>query len=80
MIPNILHQIWMQGEKNIPSKYLLNVKKNKTLNQGYEYKLWDEALILEYFFNCPSIDNFSLLIASWALLFLFIPACVSGVK
>lgn len=44
-IPKSIHQIWMQGEKNIPEKYLENIKSIKRHNPGWSYKLWDEKEI-----------------------------------
>jgi mannosyltransferase OCH1-like enzyme len=46
MIPKIIHQIWLQGEKHIPS----NIKKRqdsvKSKNPDWTYMLWDEPRIL----------------------------------
>lgn len=42
----IIHQIWLQGENNIPEKYNDNIKSIKKINKNYEYILWDEIKIL----------------------------------
>ena len=47
IIPKIIHQIWMQGEKNIPNKYNNNIKTVKYNHKTWEYILWDEIKILE---------------------------------
>lgn len=46
-IPKIIHQIWMQGGKNIPDKYYNNIKTIKDNHKRWEYILWDEIKILE---------------------------------
>lgn len=46
MIPHIIHQIWLQGEMNIPVKFQSNVKKIKRLHPTWEYILWDEIMII----------------------------------
>lgn len=45
--PKIIHQIWLQGENNIPSKHFKNIKSIKEFNPQHKYILWDEISILE---------------------------------
>lgn len=47
MIERIIHQIWLQGEQNIPDKYKLNIKSVKDFHQKWNYILWDEIKILK---------------------------------
>ena len=47
MIPKIIHQIWLQGQVNIPKPYISNITKIKQLNSKWKYILWDEITILE---------------------------------
>ncbi len=46
-IPKIIHQIWMQGEDNIPEKYNKNIESIKSIHKNWEYILWDEIKILK---------------------------------
>lgn len=41
-IPKIIHQIWYQGENNIPEKYKKWQNSWKKYHPDWEYKLWDE--------------------------------------
>lgn len=44
-IPKIIHQIWFQGEKFIPT-HLVNYQKSwKEKNKDYQYMFWDENSI-----------------------------------
>lgn len=58
--PKIIHQIWLQGELNIPEKFHANFNKNKSYckkeqrnkkdekqNDSWKYILWDEIKILD---------------------------------
>ena len=51
MIPHIIHQIWFQGEDNIPKKYPNYSKSWKEMNPKFKYIFWDgekmEKLIKE---------------------------------
>lgn len=47
LIPHIIHQIWIQGEAEIPAKFKDNIKKIKQTNPDYQYKLWDEIAIIQ---------------------------------
>jgi len=42
MIPKVTHQIWFQGWKTLPDKYLYNTEKLGILNQNWEHMKWDE--------------------------------------
>lgn len=48
MINKIIHQIWFQGEKNIPKSYPDYTKswKNENTKYGYKYMFWDESKII----------------------------------
>jgi len=46
-IPKIIHQIWIQGEENIPDDLIVNNRKIKELHPEWKYILWDEITILE---------------------------------
>ncbi|ARF09146.1 glycosyltransferase [Catovirus CTV1] len=52
-IPKIIHQIWLQGENNIPKDYPNYSESWKKLNPNFEYILWDQSnienLIKKYF-------------------------------
>lgn len=50
-IPKIIHQIWIQGEENIPKDLSVNVKKIKQLHPEWKYMLWDEISILQLLKN-----------------------------
>ena len=41
MIPHIIHQIWFQGEDNIPKKYPNYSKSWKEMNPKFKYIFWD---------------------------------------
>ena len=46
-IPKIIHQIWIQGENNIPDKFVDNMNKIRGMHPNWEYMLWDEIKILQ---------------------------------
>lgn len=46
--PKIIHQIWLQGKNNIPSKHNTNIQSIRELNPDYEHILWDEVSILQF--------------------------------
>jgi len=50
-IPKIIHQIWIQGENNIPEKFIGNLNKIREMHKDWEYKLWDEIKILQLLQN-----------------------------
>lgn len=45
--PKIIHQIWLQGKNNIPSKHEKNIQSIQTFNPDYEHIIWDEISILQ---------------------------------
>lgn len=53
MIPNIIHQIWIQGYDNIPNTLLAYHLECKNINNNFEFILWDDEkikkLLAEYF-------------------------------
>jgi mannosyltransferase OCH1-like enzyme len=46
-IPQIIHQIWLQGERAIPVKLRRYSLKWRELNPDFEYILWDNQKIIE---------------------------------
>ena len=50
-IPKIIHQIWMQGESNIPAKFKENMEKVKLMHPDWIFILWDEIKILKLIQN-----------------------------
>lgn len=44
--PNIIHQIWLQGENNIPNEFQINMEQNKKLHKTWTYILWDDIKII----------------------------------
>lgn len=46
-IPKIIHQIWFQGEENIPEHLKVYHKSWIDMNPKYEVKVWDEKSIQE---------------------------------
>lgn len=43
----IIHQIWLQGENNIPVKFRDNITKTKNLHKKWNYILWDDLKIIK---------------------------------
>lgn len=50
-IPKIIHQIWLQGENNIPIDYPNYSASWKNLNPEFKYILWDENMIINLINN-----------------------------
>jgi mannosyltransferase OCH1-like enzyme len=50
-IPNIIHQVWLQGNDKVPDKFKKNVEKirEKHSSQKWKYIIWDEKSFLEDF-------------------------------
>ncbi len=46
MIPPKIHQIWLQGKKNVPPKLQVYSTKWKDFNPDFEYVLWDDEKII----------------------------------
>jgi mannosyltransferase OCH1-like enzyme len=53
MIPKIIHQIWWQGEDNIPKTYPNHTTSWKTINKDYKYYFWDEQKIKKLLKSYP---------------------------
>ncbi len=53
MIPNIIHQIWIQGYDKIPAELKQDQINCRTINYDFEYMFWDEDKIKKLLF-----DNF----------------------
>lgn len=49
----IIHQIWMQGEENIPDHLKLFCEKTKNINQDWYYTFWDEEKIKKLVHQYP---------------------------
>jgi mannosyltransferase OCH1-like enzyme len=45
-VPHI-HQIWLQGEDNIPEKFKSNITQIKNLHPTWQYTLWDDIQIIQ---------------------------------
>ncbi len=56
-IPKVIHQIWLQGENNLPSKFNNNIKTIKDNHDKWQYYLWDEKDILELIKNDKDLIN-----------------------
>jgi mannosyltransferase OCH1-like enzyme len=50
-IPKIIHQIWIQGEENIPEHLCGNKYKITELHPEWQYILWDEISVLNLLKN-----------------------------
>ena len=46
-IPKIIHQIWLQGEIDIPKKYLSKTQRIKDMHQTWKYYFWDDVSIVD---------------------------------
>lgn len=47
-IPKVIHQIYLQGEANIPDNIKKSVSELRQRNPDWEYRLYDESKILDY--------------------------------
>lgn len=47
MIPNIIHQIWIQGYDKIPSDLMIYHNGCKAINDNFNYIVWDDNKIRE---------------------------------
>ncbi len=45
-IPKVIHQIWLQGAEQLPSRYRWASETWKRNNSGWEHRLWDEDLLI----------------------------------
>ena len=50
-IPKIIHQIYLQGESNIPENIKQSIAQLRQKNAGWEYRFYDEPMILNYILN-----------------------------
>jgi mannosyltransferase OCH1-like enzyme len=48
MIPKKIHQIWVQGEGDLPERYLNYSNLWKEKHPNYEYKLWDDYSLTSF--------------------------------
>lgn len=66
-IPKIIHQIWFQGEENIPEKYHSMRESWKKYHPTWKHILWDkekiEELLVEYENIKPLYEYFTRMIA-----------------
>ena len=44
-IPRAIHQIWLQGQQNIPAEFLSGVEAWRRHHADWQYTLWDESSI-----------------------------------
>ena len=47
MIERNIHQIWIQGVSDVPTKFHTNMNKIKKHNRSWKYKIWDELSIIK---------------------------------
>lgn len=45
--PKIIHQIWLQGQDNIPDKFFSNIGTIKKFHASWQYMLWDDISIIK---------------------------------
>ena len=57
MIPKKVHNIWIQGYKNLPSDKKNNLNHIKKLNPNYQFYFWDENKLLNLLSKYPTIKN-----------------------
>lgn len=48
MFPRVIHQLWFQGEQNMPDHAKSSRESWVAANPGYTYRLWDEESIREF--------------------------------
>ena len=46
-IPKIIHQLWIQGEDDIPEELMVHKNKIQTMHPDWEYVFWDEISVLQ---------------------------------
>lgn len=56
-IPNVVHQIWIQGEEHLPQKLKDKRTILKEANPGFEFILWDDKSIQEQLTEFPALLN-----------------------
>jgi mannosyltransferase OCH1-like enzyme len=47
MFPKIIHQIWMQGETNVPRHLAANAAALRRMHSEWRYILWDESMLAQ---------------------------------
>jgi len=52
-----IHQIWLQGVNNIPSKYIENMNLITSLNPNYTHIVWSEETFYKNILNNNKYDN-----------------------
>jgi hypothetical protein len=57
MIPKIIHNIWIQGYKQMPYNLKKNIHKIKKLNSDWLFILWDEKKIINLLVKYPKIHK-----------------------
>lgn len=57
MIPKVIHQIWYQGEENIPPKHSAFHKQWKIMHSNWIHKFWDETSMLQLLSKYPKYLN-----------------------
>ena len=50
-----VHQIWFQGEKFIPEKYIQNINNTKKILNGWKYIFWDNQKIKKFLMERKNI-------------------------
>ena len=48
MIPNVIHQIWIQGRDKIPDELQEHYRSCRKINNNFRHILWDETKILDF--------------------------------
>jgi hypothetical protein len=57
MIPNIIHNIWLQGYDDLPSTIKLQHNKIKKINPEWEFIVWDNNMIENLLKKYPKINE-----------------------
>lgn len=68
-IPKIIHQIYLQGEVNIPDNIKASVHELRQRNPNWEYRLYDETQILKYIqqhYGQETLDTYLLINENYA--------------
>jgi mannosyltransferase OCH1-like enzyme len=61
MIPKCIHQIWLQGEKELPNRYIPFRQSIRDKHPDWEIKLWDDTKMIDFLKqNDHLIENYSL--------------------
>ena len=63
MIPNIIHQIWIQGRDKIPNELQDHYRSCREINKNFRHILWDERKIRfaqqpsAIYYYCSDMDH-----------------------